>query len=64
MALDISASFCTRICRSWRHPDSESLEERWLYEALTESYLPLLAVIDGWRRDGVGYALTLPSRRR
>lgn len=43
-----------------RHPEyEESLEERWLYEAITESYLPLLAVIDGWRRDGVGYALTL-----
>lgn len=43
-----------------RHPEyEESLEERWFYEALTESYLPLLSVIDGWRRDGIDYALTL-----
>ena len=34
-----------------RHPEqAESLEERWLFEALTETYLPLLdmlAALDG-----------------
>ncbi|MCE5230004.1 DUF1957 domain-containing protein [bacterium] len=43
-----------------RHPEyEESLEERWLFDAITESYLPLLSMIDGWRRDGVQYALAL-----
>ncbi|MEN6626969.1 MAG: 1,4-alpha-glucan branching protein domain-containing protein [Candidatus Sumerlaeia bacterium] len=43
-----------------RHPEyEESLEERWLFDALTECYLPLLSVIDGWRRDGLGFGLTL-----
>lgn len=37
-----------------RHPDQEDfLEERWLFEAITESYLPLLAILDGLDADGV-----------
>lgn len=43
-----------------RHPEHEdSLEERWLYEAITETYLPLLRVMEGWRRDQVDFRLTL-----
>ncbi len=43
-----------------RHPEHEDpLEERWLLEAVTECYLPLLGVIDGWRRDGLPWALTV-----
>src|SRR5438105_5089284 len=45
-----------------RHPEHEKfLEENWLFEAITESYIPLIQVMDGWLRDGMetGLALTL-----
>ena len=43
-----------------RHPEyPEFLEEDWLYEAITETYLPLLAVFDRLAGDKVPFALTL-----
>ncbi|MDE3068125.1 MAG: DUF1957 domain-containing protein [Verrucomicrobiota bacterium] len=43
-----------------RHPEHERfLEESWLFEAVTETYLPLLQVLEGWRRDGMSAPLTL-----
>ncbi|HVM50492.1 MAG TPA: 1,4-alpha-glucan branching protein domain-containing protein [Candidatus Acidoferrum sp.] len=43
-----------------RHPEHERfLAESWLFEAITESYLPLLDVLQGWRRDGLDARLTL-----
>src|SRR5882757_5232805 len=43
-----------------RHPEyDEFLEEDWLYEAITETYLPLLQVFHGLADDGVPYAITL-----
>ncbi len=43
-----------------RHPEHEKfLEESWLFEAITESYLPLLQVMDGWQRDGLNARLTM-----
>jgi len=43
-----------------RHPEHERfLEENWLFEAMTETYLPLLAVLEGWRRDQMRVRLTL-----
>jgi 1,4-alpha-glucan branching enzyme len=43
-----------------RHPEHpEFLEERWLFEALTESYLPLLALMDGWLADEVDFRLAV-----
>jgi 1,4-alpha-glucan branching enzyme len=42
-----------------RHDDHDALEERWLFEAITECYLPLLAVCDGLGRDGVPGSLAL-----
>ncbi|MCX8090554.1 MAG: DUF1957 domain-containing protein [Verrucomicrobiae bacterium] len=43
-----------------RHPEHEKfLEESWLFEAVTETYLPLLQVLEGWARDGVTGRLTL-----
>jgi 1,4-alpha-glucan branching enzyme len=42
-----------------RHDDHDALEERWLFEAITECYLPLLAVCDGLARDGVPGSLAL-----
>ena len=43
-----------------RHPEYETfLEENWLYEALTDTYLPLLRVMNGLVRDGVDFRLTM-----
>src|SRR5438876_5147501 len=43
-----------------RHPEhAHFLEENWLYEAITESYLPLIQILDGWLRDGMETRLTL-----
>src|SRR5512139_3068094 len=43
-----------------RHPEHErSLEENWLFEAITETYLPLLQILQAWRRDGLSLRLTL-----
>jgi 1,4-alpha-glucan branching enzyme len=43
-----------------RHPTHEDfLEERWLYEAITETYIPLLEAVDALDRDRVPARLTL-----
>src|SRR5512137_1816767 len=43
-----------------RHPEHDRfLEENWLYEAITETYLPLLQLLEGWRRSGLNARLTL-----
>jgi 1,4-alpha-glucan branching enzyme len=43
-----------------RHPEyPDFLEEDWFFEALTETYVPLVAVLDGLRADGVEYRLTM-----
>jgi 1,4-alpha-glucan branching enzyme len=43
-----------------RHPEHEFfLEEEWLYEAIFESYLPLLEVLEGLGRDEVPYRICL-----
>jgi 1,4-alpha-glucan branching enzyme len=43
-----------------RHPEHERpLEERWLHEAIWESYLPLVDLLDRLAAEGVGVALTL-----
>src|SRR6266542_417602 len=43
-----------------RHPEHErSLEENWLFEAIVETYLPLIQIMEGWRRDGMETRLTL-----
>src|SRR5262249_44646219 len=43
-----------------RHPEHEKfLEENWLFEAITESYLPLLQLLGRWRKDQVRARLTL-----
>jgi 1,4-alpha-glucan branching enzyme len=35
------------------------MEEDWFFEALTETYVPIVRVLDGLLRDGVDYRLTL-----
>src|SRR4030095_9793631 len=43
-----------------RHPAHEDfLEERWLFEAITETYIPLLETLGSLDRDAVPTRLTL-----
>jgi 1,4-alpha-glucan branching enzyme len=43
-----------------RHPEHQKfLEENWLFEAITETYIPLLQLIEGWHNDGMQVCLTL-----
>jgi 1,4-alpha-glucan branching enzyme len=43
-----------------RHPESDYvLEEEWLYEAITETYVPLLQAFEGLKRDGINFKLTM-----
>lgn len=43
-----------------RHPEYEDcLEEQWFYEAVVETYIPLIQVLAGWVRDAVPCRLTL-----
>jgi 1,4-alpha-glucan branching enzyme len=43
-----------------RHPEhAEFLEEDWFFEALTETYVPLVRVFDGLLADGVEYRVTM-----
>ncbi len=43
-----------------RHPEhDEFLEEDWLYEAITETYIPLIEVLDQFLEDKIDYRLTM-----
>ncbi|MEN8179606.1 MAG: 1,4-alpha-glucan branching protein domain-containing protein [Pseudomonadota bacterium] len=43
-----------------RHPEHEAfLEERWFFEAITESYLPLLQTFERLDQSGINFHLTL-----
>jgi len=43
-----------------RHPEHERfLEESWLFEAITETYLPLIRLMEGWQKDRMQTRLTL-----
>src|ERR1051326_4510521 len=43
-----------------RHPEhARHLEERWLYEAIIECYLPLIDMFDRLQREGVPFAVTM-----
>mgnify|MGYP000950533413 FL=1 len=43
-----------------RHPEYDSfLEEKWFYEAVTETYLPILWTFDKLAEDGVDFRVTL-----
>ncbi|GAB6157945.1 DUF1957 domain-containing protein [Desulfotomaculum varum] len=42
-----------------RHPENEQvLEEKWFYEAVTETYIPLLEVFNRLAADNIPYRLT------
>jgi 1,4-alpha-glucan branching enzyme len=43
-----------------RHPEYESFfEENWLFEAMTECYIPLIGMLDRLLKDKVAFRLTL-----
>src|SRR5689334_2277574 len=43
-----------------RHPEHERfMEESWLFEAITETYIPLLQLLEGWERDRLQARLTI-----
>ncbi|HLH54998.1 MAG TPA: 1,4-alpha-glucan branching protein domain-containing protein [Verrucomicrobiae bacterium] len=43
-----------------RHPEHDRfLEETWLFEAMTETYIPLLQMLDGWANDGMFAPITI-----
>ena len=43
-----------------RHPElPRFMEEDWLFEAITETYLPLLDTFEGLDRDGVDFRVTM-----
>jgi len=43
-----------------RHPEHENfLEEDWLYEAITETYIPLIVVFENLVKDRVDFRLTM-----
>jgi 1,4-alpha-glucan branching enzyme len=43
-----------------RHPEHENfLEEDWLYEAITETYIPLIQVFEGLLNDRVNFRITM-----
>jgi 1,4-alpha-glucan branching enzyme len=43
-----------------RHPEyPDSLEENWLFEAITETYVPLFLMLDGLIEDEIDFRLTV-----
>lgn len=43
-----------------RHPEyDEFLEEDWLYEAITETYIPLLKMYENLTNDGIDFNITM-----
>ncbi len=43
-----------------KHPEYEYfLEENWLYEAITETYLPLYIAFDKLRKEGIKFQITM-----
>lgn len=43
-----------------RHPDKEdALEERWLFEAMSECYIPLIEVFDNLIKDNIDFKITM-----
>ena len=42
-----------------RDPEDENgLAEAWFFEAVTETYIPLLSIAEGWVRDGLPARMT------
>ena len=62
--LDSRAGFLSLVLHAHlpfvRHPEySDMMEERWLFEAITETYIPLLDVFDRLVSEGVKFRITM-----
>ena len=43
-----------------RHPEYDFfLEEHWLFEAITETYIPLILMYEGLINDGIDFRITM-----
>ncbi len=43
-----------------RHPEHDQfLKEDWLYEAITETYIPILNIFEGLVKDGIDFRITM-----
>jgi 1,4-alpha-glucan branching enzyme len=43
-----------------RHPETiDALEERWLFEAMSECYIPLIEIYDNLIKDGIDFNITM-----
>lgn len=42
-----------------RHPEDGYLEEKWLYEAITETYIPLIRIFENLVNDGINFRITI-----
>jgi 1,4-alpha-glucan branching enzyme len=43
-----------------RHPEHQDfLEEDWFFEAITETYIPLIKVFDKLVKDGIDFRITI-----
>jgi 1,4-alpha-glucan branching enzyme len=43
-----------------RHPESDYvLEEEWLFEAIAETYVPLIQVFEGLKRESIDFKITM-----
>lgn len=43
-----------------RHPETvDSLEERWLFEAMSECYIPLIEIYDNLLKDNIDFKITM-----
>ena len=43
-----------------RHPEHDRfLEENWLFEAITETYIPLLQLLEQWEKERLNVRITL-----
>jgi len=48
-----------------RHPEDPTvMEEQWLYEAISGTYLPLIQIFEGLQADGVPYRCTVSLSAR
>ncbi|HNR79157.1 MAG TPA: DUF1957 domain-containing protein, partial [Mesotoga infera] len=42
------------------HPDFPSfMEERWLFEAITETYIPLIRAFNRLKNDGINFRVSM-----
>ena len=63
-SFDLRPSFLSIILHAHlpfvRHPEySDMMEERWLYEAITETYIPIIEVFYKLLNEGIFFRITM-----